>query len=105
MLIDIDPITFSYQQTVSKVFIQVTSFRLFEGVTIRVTYHKENGEIISFHNFPSEIELTPEQYQQWGADDQYIINQILNQVGFSAAPVFPPSTPIDLGEGGEGGGD
>lgn len=88
MKLHIEPISFQIDQTISQIHIQVISIHLFQGATIRITYYKDDGHLCTYHNFPTEITLTPQQYQSWGEDDQFIISQILEQVGLVSIP--PP---------------
>jgi hypothetical protein len=90
MKLHIQPVTFSIEQTISQIHIYVTSLTLFQGATIRVNYYKEDGNLCTFHNLPTEITLTAEEYRTWGEDDQYLIAQIVDKLGLTIIP-----TPVD----------
>lgn len=84
----IQPVTCNISYTIHAIKIQILNITLFQGATIYVTYFMENGEICPHHNLPNVVTLTPEEYQAWGENDQYLISQVLNKVGL--VPIPPP---------------
>jgi hypothetical protein len=100
MKLHIQPVTFSIEQTITQIHIYVTSLTLFQGATIRVNYYHEDGSLCAFHNLPTEISLTAEEYRLWGEDDQYLIAQIVDKLGLTITPtpVEPPPPDEDMNE-------
>ena len=65
--------------TVSSFEVSCVSLNLFQSATFQVTTFDENKKIIGRQN----VTLTPEEYQQWNNNDQYIINVVAEKLNFN----------------------
>lgn len=73
-------------QTLYAVAISVTNVVLDTNATIRTQIYNNNKAIC----FTEEILLTGQAYTDWGNNDEYIINYVLNYYGFTKLPGPPP---------------
>lgn len=77
--------------TITKISLVLRNIDFFKSISVAVYYYKDDGLLFSHPSLPSDITIDQEEYQSWGNDDQYIINQIVNKLGVTIVP--PPSPP------------
>ena len=75
--------------TVSKIEISVVNITLFESVTISVFLKDIDNNLIDVTYFT----LKNEEYDNWGSDDDYILDLILSKLGL--VQTTPPVVPED----------
>jgi hypothetical protein len=87
----VEPFEVHSVDTISKISLVLRSMDFFNSVQIAVYYYKDSGELFSHPSLPNSITIDQQEYQSWGADDQYIIDQIVSKLGVTVVP--PPPTP------------
>lgn len=75
--------------TISKIEISVVNITLFESVTISVFLKDVDNNLIDTTYFT----LKNEEYDNWGSDDDYILDLILSKLGL--VQTTPPVVPED----------
>ena len=75
--------------TISKIEISVVNITLFESVTISVFLKDVDDNLIDTTYFT----LKNEEYDNWGSDDDYILDLILSKLGL--VQTTPPVVPED----------
>jgi hypothetical protein len=77
MLINIENKEFITTQTISKVDILEGTIELNKSVRFPVRLMDSNENVLSQQN----VTISGEEYENWGADDNYIENLILTKLG------------------------
>ena len=72
--------------TITSFGIDNIDIRVFSSATIRVNLYNLAGQLIDIAN----VILSGDDYANWGSDDQYIINYVVNALGFQLPPTPEP---------------
>lgn len=80
--VPIEPYTLVKTSTITSIRIEVNQIRLYNSVTIGVLLFDESGQPID-HRL---ITIAGADYTNWGNDDDYIINFVLNKLGLTKLP-------------------
>lgn len=74
--------------------IHIIDMRIFNSVTISVEFFDENGNYVE----RARLQLTGDDYSNWGADDNYLINYVAAKYGMqikeTVEPVTDPNAPV-----------
>lgn len=87
----IEPLEVHSVNSITKISLVFRDITFFQSIRIAVYYYNDEGILISHPSLPDDITIDQNEYQSWGADDQYIINQIISKLGVTVIP--PPPTP------------
>jgi len=73
--------------------IHIIDMRIFNSVTISVEFFDENGNYVE----RARLQLAGDDYSNWGADDNYLINYVAAKYGMqikeTVEPVTDPNAP------------
>jgi hypothetical protein len=82
---EIKSVDFTSTRTVTRVDIEITGLKLHESVCVRATLIDSNSEVFNRVNYV----LTGTDYTSWGADDNYIRDYVMLQLGLSLPDPAP----------------
>jgi hypothetical protein len=91
MNIDIVPTPFTSTSIITKVGIKVIELVLYQHILIAITYIDADGKFIYHSELPSTLLIEKEEYAQWGQDDTYITQNVMEKLGLVLPP--PPTLP------------
>ncbi len=93
--IQIEPLEIVNIRRKTSFSISVISIRLFHSVTLAVNFFDENNVYVD----RTDVTVSGEDYANWGADDNYLINYVINKIGVQVKPpVVADVTPTDTDE-------
>lgn len=95
----IDPVEIRTAHTIAKIGFAIRDIQFFTSIKIAIYYFQENGEIFHHPTLPNFIDISGEEYKNWGDDDQYIIDTITSKLGVTIIPAPappPPSSPNNI---------
>lgn len=81
MNIDIVPTPFTSTSIITKVGIKVLELILYHHILIAITYIDTDGNFIYHSELPSTLLIEKEEYSQWGQDDTYITQKVMEKLG------------------------
>lgn len=87
--IDVDPI--SQTRKITKIQLSVPQF-LFNAteMDVYVTMYTEDMQFVN----SQLVHIPPDIYKNWGTDDNYIINYVLQQIQIALSPQTSTTTPV-----------
>lgn len=74
---------FTKTTIINKISIDVLSIKLFESITFVVNYYNTDGVIIYDPSLIRTVEISNDEYKQWGEDDNYIVNLIKQKINMT----------------------
>lgn len=74
---------FTKTTTINKISVDVVSLKLFESVTFVVNYFNTDGAIVYDPTLIRTVEISNEEYRQWGEDDNYMIDLIKQKINMT----------------------
>lgn len=74
---------FTKTTIINKISIDVLSIKLFESITFVVNYYNTDGVIIYDPSLIRTVEISNDEYRQWGEDDNYIVNLIKQKINMT----------------------
>lgn len=77
------PTTITNTNTISSISLEVISLVLNSFVDVRVLQKTSDGKIYKVEH----IKIEGDDYKKWGSDDTYILNFILNKLGYEKSTV------------------
>jgi hypothetical protein len=77
--IDVNPKDFIVVNTANKVEFRVSNLQIGISVDITLLIKDLNGNIFKVEN----VKIEGEEYDNWGTDDQYLVNLVLSKVGLT----------------------
>jgi hypothetical protein len=77
--IDVNPKDFIAVNTANKVEFRVSNLQIGISVDITLLIKDLNGNIFKVEN----VKIEGEEYDNWGTDDQYLVNLVLSKVGLT----------------------
>ena len=91
-MVEIEPLEMVTVHHKHSFSINIHEVRIFESVMMSIDFFDENGNCID----RDRLNLTGEDYSNWGADDNYLVNYVAAKYGMQikppAAPVTEPAT-------------
>jgi hypothetical protein len=78
--VNVDVVDYPYlrQNNINNIKLRINSFELFKKITIFVSLY-ENSDLID----NKLINISDEEYANWGTDDKYIIDLVLSKLGLT----------------------
>lgn len=93
--IQIEPLEIVNIRRKTSFSISVISIRLFHSVTLAVNFFDENNVYVD----RTDVTVSGEDYANWGADDNYLINYVISKIGVQVKPpVVADVTPTNTDE-------
>lgn len=77
--IDVNPKDFITVNTANKVELRVSNLQISSSVDVTLLIKDLNGNIFKVEN----VHIEGEEYNNWGSDDQYLVNVVLSKVGLT----------------------
>jgi hypothetical protein len=78
-VVNIVPSTITQTKIITSLKVIVIGLELFKSVTLEVKLFDENGGVVDIKG----ITLAGDDYLSWNNDDQYIINKVVEILGFT----------------------
>jgi hypothetical protein len=77
--VDVNPKDFITTNTANKVELRVSNLQIGSSVDVTLLIKDLNGNIFKVEN----VRIEGEEYNNWGSDDQYLVNIVLSKVGLT----------------------
>jgi len=77
--VDVNPKDFITTNTANKVELRVSNLQIGSSVDVTLLIKDLNGNIFKVEN----VRIEGEEYNNWGSDDQYLVNVVLSKVGLT----------------------
>ena len=77
--VDVNPKDFITVNTANKVELRVSNLQIGISVDVTLLIKDWNGNIFKVEN----VHIEGEEYDNWGSDDQYLVNIVLSKVGLT----------------------
>jgi hypothetical protein len=87
-IVEIEPLEFVTVHRKHSFSININDVRIFKSVMMSIDFFDENGNCID----RDSLNLTGEDYSNWGADDNYLVNYVAKKYGMKVRP--PATEPV-----------
>jgi hypothetical protein len=77
--VDVNPKDFITVNTANKVELRVSNLQIGISVDVTLLIKDLNGNLFKVEN----VHIEGEEYDNWGSDDQYLVNIVLSKVGLT----------------------
>ena len=87
-MVEIEPLEMVTVHHKHSFSLNIHEVRIFESVMMSIDFFDENGNCID----RDRLNLTGEDYSNWGADDNYLVNYVAKKYGMKVKPATAPAT-------------
>lgn len=90
-IVNINPFEQVKTTLITSMTVRVMRFDLFKGASLYVSLLDENGNGVD----SQMVEISGDDYKNWGGDDTFIYNYIAKKLGFTMPDVITPPPTFD----------